>query len=361
MTRLDDLVDVARLDALVQGRYLTRRPHPIEPLVIYDYTARTNYTRTWTPETRLCRGLVVDRDGVVVARPFPKFFTSAEHEQDPSIGPLPPGAPVQVSEKMDGSLGILYPSRDGLAIATRGAFESAPATWATDYWRAHYDGLQPPPGVTWLFEIIYPANRVVVDYGGFEGLVLLAAIDIATGADVGLPEAWPGPVVRTYPTGASVDDARAVAGGAGREGVVVRFAGPPGQPSLRVKVKNSEYVRLHRLMTTVSPRTIWERRASGIPLTDMTGQVPEAFGAWVNAVVDRLDAQYRTIEAECRDALESVRQHAADRRALADAIERSSLHPAVVFKMLDGRAYDQLIWRTIRPSTTEPFLVDIDA
>ena len=49
--------------------------------------------------------------------------------------------------------------------------------------------------VTLLVEILYPNNRVVVDHGHTEHLVLLAAIDHVTGADVPLWEiAWPAAV-----------------------------------------------------------------------------------------------------------------------------------------------------------------------
>lgn len=49
-------------------------------------------------------------------------------------------------------------------------------------------------------EIIYPENRIVLDYAGLDDLVLLGAVEIATGRSFG-PEAvadWPGPVVETF-------------------------------------------------------------------------------------------------------------------------------------------------------------------
>ena len=67
-------------------------------------------------------------DGRVVARPFPKFFNMDE-----------PDAPkfemddwVEVSDKRDGSLGILYFWDDRPYIATRGAFMSQQARHATE-------------------------------------------------------------------------------------------------------------------------------------------------------------------------------------------------------------------------------------
>lgn len=358
--RLEHLVDVDRLDALVDARLLSRRAHPSEPLVIYDYTARAALTRSWTRETRLCRGLIVDRDQVVVARPFPKFFTADELDADPALGPHPEGPPVEVSEKMDGSLGILYRSSRGPAIATRGAFISGPALWATSHWHQRYGDLQPPEGATWLFEIIYPENRIVVDYDGFAGLVLLAAIDIGTGADLPMPEEWGGPVVRRHPAVGSYDTLRALTRGPSqadnREGLVARFAGPPGQPSVRVKIKFDEYRRVHRMMNTVTPRTIWERLSSGGDLDELTDGVPPAFAGWVRATAEDLRARYRAAEERCRAVVDTLAAGTSDRRAIATYVGRSGADARVVFKMLDGRAYDRLLWQAVRPTAARPFL-----
>jgi hypothetical protein len=49
-----------------------------------------------------------------------------------------------VTDKLDGSLGILYPTPDGHAIATRGAFVSEQALHATELWLDRYAGWLPP-------------------------------------------------------------------------------------------------------------------------------------------------------------------------------------------------------------------------
>jgi len=350
--RLDELLDVSRLETCVEQGLVRRRPHPSAPLVIYDYTPRATYSRTWTEETRLCRGLIVDAAGVVRARPFPKFFALG----DPCLGPLPDVAPIEVTEKVDGSLGILYSFDGRPAVATRGAFASAPAQWATAQYRDRFRELAPPPGVTWLFEIVYPANRVVVDYGDFAGLVLLAAIDIATGADVAPPSAWPGPVVTRRADLSSLHEAQAVAAAGPGEGLVARFSAGPGRPSVRVKLKSDEYLRLHRLLTGVSPRDIWERLSSGKGVEDLVERVPAEFAAWVRATADRLEADFAEAEASCRAALAGA---PGDRRAAAAWIEQRCALPAVALKMLDGRRYDQLIWRAVQPPGEPPFRADL--
>jgi len=329
---------------MVAARMVARRAHPSLDLVVYDYTARCVYDRVWNHETMTCRGLVVNGAGEVVARPFAKFFNADEHESLPTEGTC------EVTEKLDGSLGILYPAERGWALTTRGSFSSAPAVWATRHYRAGYGGPPGPDGVTLLFEIVYPANRVVVDYGERAELVLLAAIDTATGADAELPPDWPGPVAERVEVPAadwrSACCSRALAGTPEGEGWVVRFL----QGGLRVKVKRPEYLHLHRLFTGVTVLDVWERLAAGKPVSELAEQVPDEFHSWLRAVEERLRSRYREVEAACRVAATSPRVDPADRRATAAWVAICGANTAVVWRMIDGRDYESLIWRQVRPA-----------
>lgn len=103
-------------------------------------------------DTKACRGLIVDAENWIVQRPFEKFFSIEQLE------------PFDVYDKLDGSLGILYWVGDEPAIATRGSFISDQAKRGTEFLRARKD-LNLDRRYTYLFEIIYPENRVVVNYG----------------------------------------------------------------------------------------------------------------------------------------------------------------------------------------------------
>lgn len=111
---------------------------------------------------------------------------------------VPSGAPMIVTAKWDESLGTLYTALGGTKrISTRGSTRSDQALEGTRIWREKYEGLEFGPGVTPLFEIVYPSNRIVVAYRGMRDLVLLAVIDNATGADLPLERFdWPGPQAR---------------------------------------------------------------------------------------------------------------------------------------------------------------------
>ena len=146
-------------------------------LLIFNYTNRAQYAKRWNPVERVARGLIVNAaTATVVARPFDKFFGLNERPET-RMEVLPPG-PLTATVKADGSLGILYWDEDGFpAIATRGAFTSEQALWATRHLRSTAArGLWAiPRGLTLLFEIIYPENRIVLDYQGWAGLMLIGA------------------------------------------------------------------------------------------------------------------------------------------------------------------------------------------
>lgn len=205
VTRLDQILDADNLAAHVEAGTVSMVRHPTEPLRLYNYTARCQYAGAWDAESRACRGLIVDDEDRVLARPFPKFHNLHEHGPESAAGPVSLVPPLRVFDKLDGSLGIAYhrPSDGQIAWATRGAFMSEQAQWATAWWTEHHGDVDLPDDLTWLAEIIYPANRIVLDYGDRAGLTLLAALSTASGRHVG-PDwetdrgAWPGDVVTVF-------------------------------------------------------------------------------------------------------------------------------------------------------------------
>ncbi len=341
------------LDLIAAG-YIQRQRHPTADLYLHNYTNKTQYESHWTEWTRRCRGLILNGQDEVVARPFEKFFNLEELGPNPE---LPPG-PYEVFEKLDGSLGILYWTDDGrAAIATRGSFMGEQARRATAILREKYADRLPglDRSLTYLFEVIYPENRIVLDYAGREELVLLAVVDTATGQepamlpDVGFPRA------RAIATGTAATPAdlfalRVRLDRAEEEGLVVRW-----QSGLRVKLKFAEYSRLHRILSQVSTINLWEYLATGQPLDPWLDRVPDELYRWVQTTVAELRAHYAAIEADCRAALVAATAAGPfpDRRAAAAFIQTQP-YPGVLYRMLDNRPYDELIWKLTRPEFAVP-------
>lgn len=267
-------------------------------------------------------------------------------------------------------------------IATRGSFASEQAIHGTAVLRERYATFRPPEGVTVLFEVIFPANRIVVDYRDLDDLVLLGAVDIATGADVPASEiAWPGPCATRFAC-ATLADALALPPRENAEGIVVHML----ETGQRVKIKQADYVALHRILTTTTARTVWEflavnackhliaapkhwgsrlgldpaRAAEILEAGDrwedrLLEGVPDEFHAWLRATIADLATQAGAVRQEVTAAADwLLATHGSDRKAYA-LVAKHHPHAGLLFQLYDGRDITTQIWKTVYPPPGRPF------
>lgn len=320
-------------------------------LLLFNYTPRATYARRWNAVERVCRGLIVHVPSATLrALPFAKFFNLGEVPETESSALL--AGPVEVTAKMDGSLGIFYRSAAGPAIATRGSFAGAQAVWATAHLRAHYDLDDLPADLTLLFEIIYPANRIVLNYGSLEALVLLGARRF-DGREMAYPELallagrYGFPLVPVVPVGSVADLLPLAESVGGSEGWVARW--PSG---LRVKIKTAEYLRLHRARYSLTAETVraallaeaWPAFLLALPeeFQPEARTLAASVEVRVAAETTRLNAIFATIQAGQPDpsrkmfALQVQAQHLADAGYLFELWQGKSLRP-LILRRLDLR------------------------
>lgn len=348
MTQLDELFDPVDLAQAITDGFVRQQVHPSLPYSILNYAEKAVFERVWTPVTRQCRGLIVhQKTGEVLARPFPKFFNHTE--------PLAPviglDEKVLVTDKVDGSLGILYPTGDGgWAVATRGSFTSEQAQHATALYQDRYAGrFTPEADVTMLFEIVYPENRIVVDYEGLDDLVLLGAAYIQTGVtmspeDCAL-EDWPGPRAETF-TFDTFADALAAEPRAGQEGLVIQRAF--GED--RVKLKQDEYVRLHRIVTGLNARAVWEALQTKTS-RQICADLPDEFHDWVRGITEDLVNTAGGIKQAARRTHDEIRFSLPEGWTRKDYALVAKDHElrGYLFRLLDGRDIDEMAWKAVYP------------
>ena len=83
---------------------------------------------------------------------------------------------VEATVKFDGSLGIAFLWNNEVKVTTRRRMDSEQAMWSKQWITDHCNVNSFQMGYTYLFEIVYKVNTVIVKYP-FEGLVLLAITD----------------------------------------------------------------------------------------------------------------------------------------------------------------------------------------
>ena len=326
------------------------REHPTAPYLIHNYTDAAMYTPgAWdNPAVRHCRGLITDNDGTIIARPWSKFFNHGQAE----AGDLDPDEIVEVTDKMDGSLGILYRLPDGTrAVATRGSFTSDQALHATEV--LNRDGEEPtvrwPDGFTPLAEIIYPENRIVLDYGDRDELVLLGGVWVNTGVYVGPDEAadlcdWEGRTARAFHYH-TLRDALAAPPRPNAEGLCVRY---PNDNRI-VKIKQADYVALHRIVTGLSERSVWQMMMDEKCGSELLEGIPDELHQWVQDVEDRLNREVTAIESQVIDAFNGIDAENVGRPTFAEYAKQHGPLTPHLFRLYDDKPVRLAILRTLKP------------
>lgn len=320
------------------------------PLAIYNYTATAQFSGEWTPALMAARGLIFEEaTRKVVARPFPKFFNVGERPEV-AADALPWDLPHEVTEKIDGSLGILFFYDGKWDVATRGAFESGQAVYARERMlpRVRLDAL--PVGLTVMTEIVYPENRVVVDYGEHSFLSLIAARDVETGHELGhweLIELGIRAEVESYARRRDVEIAEDLRRYAlqlqtrnsgpfveNMEGYVIRWP----HSGLRVKIKSPDYVAAHRLLGQVTPRRVLELIRDGKD-DDIRSQLPAHVREGFDEVAARIRKRIAYLNDRARTTFGWFTEELDEsRKAFALAIhDQPPAIRALLFALADGK------------------------
>lgn len=362
------------LQEAVDQKRVTKRDHDTLPYSIYNYTDEVQYLNTWDKITENCRGLIIRDNGHVIARPWKKFFNLGQVNL-----PVQTTDPVEVMDKVDGSLGILYhipepygpmQKNDGFtgivehAIATRGSFNSSQAWHATKIWRERYAEFydtvvecETLRDYTILFEIIYPKNRIVLNYDGMDDLILLGAVETKTGYYLGPKTianmiAWPGPVVETYEFN-TISDALSNMGRQNREGFVIR------SHNFLVKIKEPDYLDLHKLVTNLTAKTVWEKLRNGKTPSEIISAFPDEFHDDVKVLLKPLleDFEKRWIDIHSNWRLVELAAFERfgikpDRSEWASVIKKYD-DKIYLFALLDGRDITEMLWKELRPRESD--------
>jgi len=175
-----------------------------------------------------------------------------------------------------------------------------------------YSAWTPPTGHTVLFEIIYPENRIVVDYGEMEDLVLLGAVHTATGGSLAPRQVgWPGPVVETfaYPT----------------------------------------------FGAALAARTVWEAIVAGDTVAQICEPLPDEFQPWARAVAERLAAEVDAAAAEVERVFAQILADLPDGHTRKDFALVAARHPlrGLLFARLDGKDFRPALWQQAKPEAGE--------
>jgi RNA ligase len=310
-------------------------------LTIFSYNQQCVFSASWNFFERVSRGLIINnKTGEIVARPFDKFFNWLEHGEKTS------GHITCITEKWDGSLGILYRKDGKYKIATRGSFNSDQAIWATNYLNNNYNLNGLGYEITLLFEIIYPENRIVIDYLELKDLILLAARNRFTGEyypffptvyELGYVYNFKLPNIYNFNDVDEIMAAKQKLDG-NQEGWVVEFSS--GQ---RFKFKGDKYLELHKLISNLSFKHTLEAYANRT-VDYIRSQIPDEFlgdfNNWCKQINEKLEEVHNRVEELFSLAPKDSRKEFA-----IWVNKNAQEYSSYLFKRLDNCDYDDIIYK----------------
>lgn len=282
---LNNYMDIEFLNKMFKERYVDQRRHPDDDtLSVLCYSRSVQYEGKWNDVTKKTRGLIVQSsksdfsDAVIVQRPWEKFFTLSQIENGWALGDeenttsagnamslIDFDASVETTDKLDGSMGILYRAPNGEpALSTKGSFVSDQALYYTKFlknsekfYEAADNLLKKHGDTTFIFELLSDGKHQIVLNYEEDDVVFIGAVDKSSGlyrstddyitdwSDHGLKSAEKLPA-KTVREALSLPDRE------NREGVVLRIMSEDPDKQMQLKVKQEDYLRLHKLIHSFS-------------------------------------------------------------------------------------------------------------
>ncbi len=388
------LFDVEKLDKYIEDGYISRRSHPHLDLYVLDYTAKCQFDSFWNKITLHCRGLVVNSQGDIVGNCLNKFF----NYDDPTVANVLRDGPVHVTDKLDGSYLAVSLYKDELIVNTRASFESEQALVAKAIIDSRPDYQAALQAIcaeaTAIFEVIYPANRIVLDYRGLVDIVFIGAVarfELTDGKQLWTPADklnWPGRSVEHFEF-KTYAEAIAMPPRENAEGIVIYFE----RTGERLKVKQDDYKALHFIMTNCTAKRLWAHMAVNATkhlididkpkhwasylkldpeiakqvlvagegwLDKYITNVPDEFYQWVQEKLVFFPAEVERLRTAAQLEYERLLAEVDGDRSKFFALIRKHPLNGLLSLIYDNKSIELLLWLMVKPLHETPFMESLE-
>ena len=325
-------MDMEFYNELNQKKLVQIKNHPTLPLKLLNYTPVTQMKKKWNTNLLHARGLVVDKDWKIIARPLPKFFNDYEVK-----GTLPP-SPFKVYEKLDGSLIIMSFYKGKPIFCTRGCFTSEQAIKAEEIFTEKYQNVKVDQDFTYCFEIIYPHNKIIVDYEEEEDIFLLAKIHTATGYEASIKDTG-FRYVNAYDDDKSLSELKKM-DTENKEGFVIHFP----HNNFRLKIKFETYIKLHK-KGKYSRKDVIQKivKRKQIPLEN----IPDECYPDLQNMTKDIKHQFDDIKNAMVKEYASIKDKYKEEKEIIEGIKQSP-NRNILFCLFREKNYEKLIWKKMQ-------------
>lgn len=382
--KLQDYINTNDLRKAIDDGYVDKKTSPCGNFYLLDYSRSATYDQMWTPVTIRCRGLIVDNNNDDIVGMVPvKFFSLSEsvpHHLSMYKECIDKKMRFIATEKMDGSFICTFFDKyqNKWRCATRGSFASDQAIWAENWLYKNAKVGMLMVGDSYIFEVIYPENRIVVDYGSTEEMVMLTAFrEFDCGKDWAelsrdeiilissmLQVRWV-PEHGFNSIDEVVKNCELLDGN--HEGYVLRF-----ENGFRVKVKGKIYTELHKILCGLTTTAIHDNidlDAWQIKREFLIG-VPEEFlpsiETYGTELINKIKSEYDDIVEDAKISVDMVIEKFGGcytKKEYVTEIVSKQFPKRDFHKILwaYGKHYDKLkhiIWKEHRPEFAKMTTVD---
>jgi RNA ligase len=340
-------------------------------LILFDYNKTVSFTFDWDLITINGRGIVFEEStGKIIARPYKKFWNVEELFYENQLTDRAKLLPTEfqpnfkgrfrVLEKADGSCAVVYFYNGEWHVNTRGSFKSDQAIWAKAWMDSHIRTDLMNVKHTYLFEIIYPDNRIVIDYGDKESLVLTGIIDTESGEefDVDYLQAESEKIgcemvkVFVFEKFEDLFKARDLLT-VNEEGFVITF-----DNGYKCKLKGAAYCAVHKKMNNLTPLAFWNAfdvDAFKMPESFLS-ELPEEFRESVDELTEVTERMHNESYDRLKTLASTIPQFDSDAAGRKRRFDYITLHiepqdVGFVLSILNGnvRKTKESIHRMVRP------------
>lgn len=363
-------LDIEILKSYEERGLLMSSSHSKLPLIIWNYTKKTQYERLWDDITINCRGLVTDDKGNVIARSFPKFFNYGEIKDKNEI---PWNKSLIIQEKEDGCLGLLFFYESTWVFASRGSFKSDVVNDSIKILnKLDLDMFNKE--VCYVFEIINKKHRIVVHYNE-DRFIFLSTFK--NGKELSWDESYEifkksnikdRNIVKTKRFESISDEKIRELHNKNllnREGFVIRFE----KSNYRFKIKFEDYVRIHYIATNINTKNIWDCLRKGEDIFTVVKDAPDEIYNNIKFHINKMEQKFNYLKSKHVELV----KHYLNNNAYYNEEESKKefflwvknlkekdidINESLLFFLFDGKIskFNSTIWKKIKPEKSEMIL-----
>lgn len=345
-----------RINKAVKQDRITKTEHSSLDLMLLKYSHNTYYNWDWDPISVFCRGLVVNENGTIIARPFYKFFN---HNKLRESGVSLPNSSPHVMHKYDGFMITIFYYNNSWHVATSGAFGGEHARLGQE-WVNKQDKTDWPKDKTLVAEYLSsnPEFQIVVPHDE-DKVNLLAVRDTKTGEEWGHKklEAFAKKTNFEAPKRFNLGENDALKQvndlPATREGFVLWYP----DANVRTKLKGEAYLEIHKLRENMTPRGIHDLMSKeGVVPDSKIAKLPDEFYDRADEIARTLEHDYNQLSKYARSIKDYVTTNFEQRSEIGKYLQENypDMLP-LVFSLIDGdkEQFQEGVYKAIRPDADE--------